>query len=43
LWQTEDSYVKCDKTKTEAEALSGEADVLYFTTDTHKIILNGAI
>ena len=43
LWQTEDTYVKCDKSKTEEEALSGQSDIVYFTTDSHKIVLNGSI
>lgn len=43
LWQNEDTYVKCDKSKTEEEALSGESDIVYFTTDSHKIVLNGSI
>ena len=41
LWQTEDTYVKCDKSKTFEEAISGESDIVYFTTDTHQIVLNG--
>jgi hypothetical protein len=43
LWQTEDTYVKCDKSKTLEEALSGESDVVYFTTDSHQIVLNGSV
>lgn len=43
LWQTEDTYVKCDKSKTLEGALSGESDIVYFTTDSHQIILNGVV
>ena len=43
LWQTEDTYVKCDKSKTLEEAISGESDVVYFTTDSHQIVLNGSV
>ena len=43
LWQTEDTYVKCDKSKTEEEALSGQSDIVYFTTDSHQIVLNGSV
>ena len=41
LWQTEDTYVRCDKSKTLEEAVSGEADIVYFTTDSHQIFMNG--
>lgn len=43
LWQTEDTYVKCDKTKTLEEAISGESDIVYFTIDSHQIVLNGVV
>lgn len=43
LWGNENTYIKCDKSKTEEEALSGDENVIYFTTDTHSICLNGAI
>lgn len=43
LWQTEDTYVKCDKSKTLEGAISGESDIVYFTTDSHQIILNGVV
>lgn len=43
LWGNESTYIKCDKSKTEEEALSGDENVIYFTTDTHSICLNGAI
>jgi hypothetical protein len=43
LWQTEDTYVKCDKSKTFEEAISGESDIVYFTTDSHQIVLNGSV
>lgn len=43
LWGNESTYIKCDKSKTEEEALSGDENVIYFTTDTHAICLNGAI
>lgn len=43
LWQTEDTYVKCDKSKTLEEAVSGESDIVYFTTDSHQIVLNGVV
>jgi hypothetical protein len=43
LWQTEDTYVKCDKSKTFEEAISGESDIVYFTTDSHQIVLNGVV
>lgn len=41
LWQTEDTYVKCDKSKTLEEAISGESNIVYFTTDNNSIIVNG--
>ena len=41
MWNSEQVYVKCDKTKTQEEALIGDPSVIYFTTDTNEIILNG--
>lgn len=41
LWNSEQVYVKCDKTKTQEEALIGDPSVIYFTTDTNCIITNG--
>jgi hypothetical protein len=43
LWQTEDTYVRFDKSKTLEEAVSGESDIVYFTTDSHQIVLNGSV
>lgn len=37
------AYVKHDRTKTQAEALVGDNDTIYYTTDTHVIVMGGQI
>ena len=37
------AYVKHDRTKTLEQALNGDADTIYYTTDTHVIVINGQI